>query len=208
MQAYDALFAQCGVLRVESLEELFDYALAFANQPLPKGNRVAIVTNAGGLGIMTVDAAVRYGLEVAAFQDATIEKLRQGLPPAANIHNPVDLLGDGKEDRYRLALDSVLQDDQVDGAIVISTPQLMTNLPAIAATVAEVTPQYGKPILVCQMALGEIEETLDIWTKARLPHYHFPEEAARSLGAMARYAASIRPTRQEVKSFADVDRQA
>ena len=87
-EAYDALFAQCGVLRVESLEELFDYALAFANQPLPKGNRVAIVTNAGGLGIMTVDAAVRYGLEVATFQDATIEKLRQGLPPAANIHNP------------------------------------------------------------------------------------------------------------------------
>jgi acetyl coenzyme A synthetase (ADP forming)-like protein len=206
--AYDALFAQCGVLRVESLEELFDYALAFANQPLPRGNRVAIVTNAGGLGIMTVDAAVRYGLEVATFQDATVEKLRQGLPPAANIHNPVDLLGDGKEDRYRLALDSVLQDEQVDGAIVISTPQLMTNLPAIAATVAEVTPQYGKPILVCQMALGEIEETLAIWTKARLPHYHFPEEAARSLGAMARYAASIRPTRHEVKSFDDVDRQA
>ena len=75
-----------------------------------------------------------------------------------------------------------MQDDQVDGAIVISTPQLMTNLPAIAATVAEVAPQYGKPTLVCQMALGEIEETLDIWTKARLPHYHFPEEAARLLG--------------------------
>ncbi len=207
-EAYDALFAQCGVLRVESLEELFDYALAFSNQPLPKGNRVAIVTNAGGLGIMAVDASVRYGLEIAAFQDATIEKLRQGLPPAANIHNPVDVLGDGGEDRYRVALDAVLQDDQVDGAIVISTPQLMTDLPAIAATVAEVTPPYGKPTLVCQMALGEIEETLAIWTKARLPHYHFPEEAARSMGAMARYAASIQPTSQEVKCFTDVDREA
>ena len=107
-EAYDALFAQCGVLRVESLEELFDYALAFANQPLPRGNRVAIVTNAGGLGIMAVDASVRYGLEIAALNEATTEKLRQGLPPAANIHNPVDVLGDGKEDRYRVALDSVL----------------------------------------------------------------------------------------------------
>ncbi len=207
-EAYDALFAQCGVLRVESLEELFDYALAFSSQPLPKGNRVAIVTNAGGLGIMAVDASVRYGLEIAAFQDATIEKLRRGLPPAANIHNPVDVLGDGREDRYRVALDGALQDDQVDGVIVISTPQLMTDLPAIAATVAEVTPQYGKPTLVCQMALGEIEETLAIWTRAKLPHYHFPEEAARSMGAMARYAASIQPASHEVKSFTDVDREA
>jgi acetyltransferase len=207
-EAYDALFAQCGVLRVETLKQLFDYALAIGMQPLPQGNRVAIVTNAGGLGIMAVDASVRYGLEIAALQDATLEKLRQGLPPAANIHNPVDVLGDGREDRYRVALEAVLQDDQVDGVIVISTPQLMTDLPAIAATVAEVTPPYGKPTLVCQMALGEIEETLAIWTKARLPHYHFPEEAARSMGAMARYAASIQPTSQEVKCFTDVDREA
>ena len=102
----------------------------------------------------------------------------------------------------------MLQDDQVDGAIVISTPQLMTDLPAIAATVAAVTPQYGKPTLVCQMALGEIEETLAIWTKARLPHYHFPEEAARAMGAMARYAASIQPASHEVKTFTDLDREA
>ena len=207
-EAYDALFAQCGVLRVESLEELFDYALAFANQPLPRGNRVAIVTNAGGLGIMAVDAAVRNGLEIATLSEATVEKLSQGLPPATNIHNPVDVLGDGKEDRYRLVLDRVLQDDQVDGAIVISTPQLMTDLPAIAATVAEVTPHYGKPTLVCQMALGEIKETLAIWTRARLPHYHFPEEAARAMGAMARYAASIQSTRYEVKCFTDINREA
>ncbi len=207
-EAYDALFAQCGVLRVESLEELFDYALAFAMQPLPRGNRVAIVTNAGGLGIMTTDAAVRYGLEMAAFQDPTLEKLKNGLPAAANIHNPVDVLGDAREDRYRIALEAVLSDDHVDGAIVISTPQLMTDLPAIAATVAEVTPRYQKPTLVCQMALGEIEETLAIWTKAKLPHYHFPEEATRSMAAMARYAASISRPRQEVRAFPDVDQGA
>ena len=82
----------------------------------------------------------------------------------------------------------------------------MTNLAAIAATVAEVTPGHHKPTLVCQMALGEIEETLAIWSKAKLPHYHFPEEAARSLGAMARYAANIHRDRYEVKTFADVDR--
>jgi acetyltransferase len=205
-EAYDALFAQCGVLRVESLEELFDYALAFSTQPLPRGNRVAIVTNAGGLGIMTTDAAVRYGLEMAEFEAETVAKLKAGLPPAANLHNPVDVLGDAREDRYRIALEGVLGDDNVDGVIVISTPQLMTNLAAIAATVAEVTPAYKKPTLVCQMSLGEIEETLAIWSKAKLPHYHFPEEAVRGLAAMARYAANIRRDRYEVKSFADVDR--
>jgi acetyl coenzyme A synthetase (ADP forming)-like protein len=204
-EAYDALFAQCGVLRVESLEELFDYALAFSTQPLPKGNRVAIVTNAGGLGIMTTDAAVRYGLSIAEFKEETVAGLKAGLPAAANIHNPVDVLGDAREDRYRTALEGVLADDNVDGVIVISTPQLMTNLAAIAATVAEVTPVYHKPTLVCQMALGEIEETLAIWSRAKLPHYHFPEEAARGLGAMARYAANIHRDRYEVKTFADVD---
>ena len=205
-EAYDALFAQCGVLRVESLEELFDYALAFSTQPLPAGNRVAIVTNAGGLGIMTTDAAVRYGLAIAEFKEETLAGLKAGLPAAANIHNPVDVLGDAREDRYRIALEGVLADDNVDGVIVISTPQLMTNLAAIAATVAEVTPAYHKPTLVCQMALGEIEATLAIWSKAKLPHYHFPEEAARGLGAMARYAANIHRDRYEVKTFADVDR--
>jgi acetyl coenzyme A synthetase (ADP forming)-like protein len=205
-EAYDALFAQCGVLRVESLEELFDYALAFSAQPLPKSNRVAIVTNAGGLGIMTTDAAVRYGLEIAEFEEQTVAKLKAGLPAAANIRNPVDVLGDAREDRYRIALESVLGDANVDGVIVISTPQLMTNLAAIASTVAEVAPAHHKPTLVCQMALGEIEETLAIWSKARLPHYHFPEEAARGMGAMARYAANLHRDKYEVKTFIDVDR--
>ena len=104
-EAYDALFAQCGVLRVESLEELFDYALAFSTQPLPQGNRVAVVTNAGGLGIMTTDAAVRYGLEMAEFQESTLTRLQATLPATASIHNPVDVLGDGREDRYRAALE-------------------------------------------------------------------------------------------------------
>ena len=159
---------------MESLEELFDYALAFSAQPLPKGNRVAIVTNAGGLGIMTTDAAVRYGLEIAEFEDQTVAKLKAGLPPAANVHNPVDVLGDAREDRYRVALEGCLGDANVDGVIVISTPQLMTNLAAIASTVAEVAPAYHKPTLVCQMALGEIEETLAIWSKAQLAPLPLP----------------------------------
>jgi len=204
--AYDALFAQCGVFRVESLEELFDYAAAFATQPLPQGNRTAIVTNAGGLGIMATDAAVRYGLTMASFQEETLKLLQEGLPPAANIHNPVDVLGDASAERYAAALEGVLADPGVDGAIVISTPQLMTNLTEIAASVARVAAQHQKPTLVCQMALGEIEETLTILTQGRLPHYHFPEEAVRTLAAMAHYAGSQRQPRYEIRTFTDVDR--
>ncbi|MDP3182890.1 MAG: acetate--CoA ligase family protein [Desulfobaccales bacterium] len=205
-KAYDALFAQCGVLRVESLEELFDYAGAFALQPLPQGNRVAVVTNAGGLGIMTTDAAVRYGLTMAALTSATTAKLRAGLPAAANIHNPVDVLGDAGADRYETALTSVLGDSGVDGAIVISTPQLMTDLTAIAAAVSRVAAGYAKPILVCQMALEDIDKPLAILTQAGLPHYRFPEEAARALGAMARYALNLRRPGYEIKTFAGVDK--
>jgi acetyltransferase len=192
---------------VESLEELFDYAAAFATQPLPQGNRTAIVTNAGGLGIMATDAAVRYGLTMASFQEETVQLLRASLPPAANIHNPVDVLGDATPERYAAALEGVLADPGVDGAIVISTPQLMTNLAAIAGEVARVASQHQKPTLVCQMALGEIEETLTILTQGHLPHYHFPEEAARTLAAMAHYAGSQRRHRYEVKTFTDVDRE-
>lgn len=207
-QAYDALFAQCGVLRVESLEELFDYAVAFAWQPLPRGNRVAVVTNAGGLGIMTTDAAERYGLTMASLEAATMEKLAHGLPPAANVHNPVDVLGDAREDRYGLALEAVLNDPGVDGVIVISTPQLMTDLKAVAAAVAGVASRFPKPVLVCQMALEDIEAPQTILTQARIPHYHFPEEAARSLAAMARYALSVGGPGYDVKQFADVDKAA
>lgn len=207
-EAYDSLFTQCGVFRVDSLEELFDYAVAFSMQPLPKGNRVAIVTNAGGPGIMATDASIRYGLTLASLQEATSTKLREGLPPAAPIHNPVDVLGDAGADRYTLALESVLDDPGVDGVLVISTPQLMTDLKAIASTVASVAPRYQKPTLVCLMAMEEMEAILATLSEVHLPHYHFPEDAARALAAMAQYASWIHRPRTEVKTFTDVDREA
>lgn len=208
-EAYDSLFTQCGVLRVESLEELFGYAMAFAMQPLPKGNRVAIVTNAGGPGIMATDACIRHGLTLAPLQAATRTRLREGLPPAANTDNPVDVMGDAREDRYAMALEAVLSDDGVDGVIVISTPQIMTDLPAIASTVARIAPDLGKPTLVSLVSTGKMmEEALTVLTAARLPHYRFPEDAARALAMMTRYASWVHRPRTAVKVFADVDREA
>lgn len=206
-EAYDSLFAQCGVLRVESLEELFGYAMAFATQPLPRGNRVAIVTNAGGPGIMTTDACIRHGLTLASFHDTTHTRLAKALPPAANVNNPVDVMGDAGEDRYAVALDGVLGDEGVDGAIVISTPQIMTDLSAIASSVAEVAPKYGKPILVSLISTGPtMERAVVTLTAAHLPHYRFPTDAARALAVMATYASWVHRPQAEVKTFGDVDR--
>ena len=108
---YDALLAQSGVQRVDTIAELFDYAALYTTQPLPHGNRVAIVTNAGGPGIMATDAAIRHGLKLAELSDATKDKLRPALPAAASLRNPVDVIGDARSDRYKAAIRTVLEDD-------------------------------------------------------------------------------------------------
>ena len=208
-EAYDSLFAQSGVLRVESLEELFGYAMAFSSQPFPQGNRVAIVTNAGGPGIMATDACIRHGLTLASLRETTRHTLQRDLPAAANINNPVDILGDAGEDRYALALESVLSDEAVDGVIVLSTPQLMTDLPAVASEIARIAPGHRKPILASLMSTGKaMEEALVTLMAARLPHYRFPEDAARALATMTRYVRSIHRPQTEIKIFAEVDRAA
>ncbi len=205
-EVYDSLFMQCGVLRVESLEELFEYAVAFAQQPLPQGERVAIVTNAGGPAIMATDACVRYGLKIPELSEQTQQALRQGLPPAASVQNPVDLIGDAREDRYELALRAVLADERVDACIVICTPQMTADLEAIARAVVQSAQEHKKPLLVCFMALEHIGPALKILEEAKLPHYRFPEDAARALAQMAQFQSWIHRPRTEIKIFPDVDR--
>lgn len=205
-EAYDCVFIESGVLRVETLEELFDYAVALASQPLPKSDRVAIVTNAGGPGIMATDACIRYGLKLATFKDQTVERLKGGLPSTANINNPVDVIGDAKEDRYELALKSVLEDENVDGVIAISTPQMMTDLKAVAKTIVDTASAYEKPVLSCFMATEDISETLRILEQRGVPHYLFPEAAARAMANMAKYAWWVQRPRTQVRTFTDVDR--
>lgn len=121
-EAYNAILKQSGVLRVESIIDLFDYARAFAKQPLPRGNRVAIITNGGGPGIMATDASVRYGLQISQFSEATKSRLRAGLPKEASVNNPIDLIGDAQSDRYELALQA-LDDESVDCGLVLLTPK-------------------------------------------------------------------------------------
>jgi acetyltransferase len=203
-EVYDSLFAQCGVLRVETLEELFDYGIAFVNQPLPNGPRVAIVTNAGGPGIMATDACIRHGLELTKLNPKTKEKMRPHMPQAVSLENPIDLIGDALEGRYELALQAVLADENVDGVIVMCVPQMVTNLEAMAKIFAKQAQAFGKPVFAVFMATGNIEPALKVLGEAKIPHYRFPEDAARAMAAMARYVLWRRRPRTEVKQFEDV----
>jgi len=203
-EVYDSLFAQCGVLRVDTLEELFRFGMSFANQPLPRSNRVAIVTNAGGPGIMATDNSVRHGLVLPQLDEKTKSIMMADLPPTVSLNNPIDLIGDADESRYQLAMQAVLTDDNVDGVIVICVPQMLTNLEATSKVIAQQARFANKPVFAVYMATGDIEPSLKILEDAQIPHYRFPEDAARSLAAMARYAQWRKRPRTEIRHFEDI----
>jgi acetyltransferase len=200
-EVYEALFAQAGVLRADTVEDLFEYAIAFANQPLPNGRRTVIITNAGGPGIMATDACVRYGLELAQLSEKTLEQLREKLPPHASLQNPIDLIGDAQHDRYEAALDAVLDDPNVDALVVLLTPQAMTDIENIALVIAQESKRRAKPILACFMGLVDISAGVNILKENGVPCYSFPEDAVRTLAAMVRYVDWVRRPRTGVKLF-------
>jgi acetyltransferase len=202
-EAYNAILKQSGVIRVESIIDLFDYARAFAKQPLPRGNRVAIITNGGGPGIMATDASVRYGLQISQFSEATKAKLRAGLPKQASVNNPIDLIGDAQADRYGLAL-GALQDESVDCGLVLLTPQAMVDLKKVAETIASVGPASGKTILTSILGLTDITPAVEVLESSSIPHYVFPESAVRALAAMYEHQRWINRPRTQMRHF-DVD---
>lgn len=182
--AYEAAFDQSGVLRARSMQELFDFAMAFAYQPLIPGNRLAIVTNAGGPGIIATDAAERIGLSLAELTPATTEALRAALPPTASVYNPIDIIGDARADRYRVALRAALDDPNVDAMLVLFTPQAVSKPEEIAQTIVELAAGSAKPVVTSFMGAASIGEALRILNDHRIPNYAFPERAVAALGAM------------------------
>jgi acetyltransferase len=206
-EVYDAIFSQAGVLRVDTVDELFDYALAFADEPLPKGRRVGILTNAGGAGIMTTDACIRLGLEIPRLTDATVEEMRPFLPLTSSLRNPVDVIGDARDDRYEVALKAMVKDPNIDSIITLATPQSVTNLPEIADVIGRVGKTTDKPILTCFMGVVDITGGLKVLEQHGMVHYRFPEAAARSLAKMVWYSEWKSRPRTEVKTFT-ADREA
>ena len=176
----DAALRQAGVIRCTTIEEMFNNAIALAYQPLPKGNRVAIITNAGGPGVLTTDAAIAEKLSLAKFSAATIETFKKSLPATANIKNPVDVIGDARADRYKVALGGALQDEGVDGTLVILTPQSMTDIENIAHEVCNVVSKYDKPTYASFMGETDVAVGIDVLQQRSIPHYVLPESMCRA----------------------------
>ena len=185
--AYKAAFQQSGIIRVDSMEALFDNARAFAYQPLVQGDRIAIVTNAGGPGILATDALERAGLKITRLSPETTQALDAQLPGAASSANPVDVLGDALADRYEHAIKVVLEDPNVDGLMVIVTPQAMTEIEKTAHAVGRLSQNLDKPVLGCFMGESRIKAGIDVLWQYGVPNYPFPERAAGALAAMSAY---------------------
>ncbi len=200
--AYEAVFERAGVIRCSSIKMQIDYAQAFVNQPLPKSDRIAVVTNAGGPGIMAADSIERHGLTFAKLSEQTIKKLGENLPAAANIHNPIDVLGDALADRYEFAIDTALDDPNVDLVLILLTPQAMTDATSTAEAIVKISQRKTqKPILVCFMGAGKVEEGINILRKGKIPQYDSPENAVSTIRVMVDYAKWRARPKRVVKLF-------
>lgn len=182
----DALFARTGVVRVDTIEELFDVAQLLASQPVPRGRRTAIVTNSGGPGILAADACDSSGLVVADLSDATRSKLRSFLPAEAGLHNPVDLMASGSAADYERTVEAVLADDGIDALLVIFTPTLVTGPDDVARAIMSATEATAKAVVVNFLPAAHEPDSLTSGDR-RVPSYAFPETAVRALARAYRY---------------------
>ena len=190
-EVYSAAFKQAGAIEVEDVEDFEAVAEVMSYQELPKGNKVAVLTNAGGPGILVTDLLPKYGLELATFSKETMAKLKAGLPPAASVHNPVDIIGDALADRYAYAFSQIVKDKNVDSIIVVLTPQRMTQIAATAEAIGKQNARTKKPVILCFMGEKSIVPHYALFKKYSLPQINFPLTTVRALSVMTAHAAAI-----------------
>lgn len=189
-EVLNAAFRRCGVLRVHTISDLFDMAETLAKQPRPRGNRLSIVTNAGGPGAIATDALISGGGTLSELAPETIQKLNQFLPAQWSHHNPIDILGDASSDRYAQTLEVVADDPNSDAMLVILTPQAMTN-PTQTAEKLKSYSKLGKPILSSWMGGAEIAAGTEILNQANIPTFPYPDTAVRLFNYMWRYTYNL-----------------
>lgn len=187
-QAVTALCKQSGVIRAETLEDLFGVAQLLVTQPLPRGRRVAVVTNAGGPGILVADALEAEELHLPPLSPATREALRARLRPAASVQNPIDVLADAGAEEYGAALRAALADPAIDAVAAIYVPPVTLSADEIARAILAAAEGSGKPVLTCFLGTKGVAEALRAMHQARLPCFRFPEAIARSLSLAVEYA--------------------
>ena len=190
-EVLDAAFRRCGVLRVNSIAEIFSMAEVLAKQPRPQGPRLTILTNAGGPGVLATDALVAGGGELAKVSKATMEALNPILPAAWSHNNPIDVIGDASPERYAKAVEIVLKDQDSDGLMVILTPQAMTD-PTQTAEHLKPYAKMAKPILASWMGGADVEAGRRILTRAGIPSFDYPDTAAEAFNYMWRYSYNLR----------------
>jgi acetyltransferase len=205
-RAYEAGLDKAGTLRVESVQELFDYAQILAGQPLPEGDDIAIVTNAGGPGVMTTDAVGDSGLNLAQFGDETFSRLREEMPDEANIYNPVDIIGDAPAERFETALETVLADDGVSMAVVVACPTAVLSFEELAESVVEQQERFEKPVAATLMGGKSVDAGATVLSEAGVPNYFDPARAVGSLDALRRYR-EIKAAEYDEPTTFDVDRE-
>ncbi|NOZ02095.1 MAG: hypothetical protein GXP54_09430 [Deltaproteobacteria bacterium] len=184
--AVDSLFRQCGVLRVDNMKDLFALAGAAQAGKFPRGNRVAIVTNAGGPAILATDACAGLGLEIVDLEPRTRKRLLEAVPPEASVKNPVDLIASADAERYDKALEAVLADTRVDMVLAIFVSPVMIDSAAVARTIVKHASQSKKPVLACLLGKLSNESAIDILRHGGIPNYRYPEEAATALAGLHR----------------------
>ncbi len=199
----DMAFGRVGVLRVNSIGELFDMAAVLGKQPAPKGPNLTIVTNAGGAGALATDALVKSGGKLAPVSPAAMESFNQLLPPHWSHGNPVDILGDADANRYEKAVQLAAEDDSSNGILAVLTPQAMTESTATAIAAAKIARTSRKPFLASWMGGASVEEGRRILTEAGIPVYDCPDTAANVFAAMWRYAENLRSIYQTPEAVAD-----
>jgi acetyltransferase len=191
-EVLDAAFRRCGVLRVQTIADLFYMAEVLAKQPRPKGPRLAIVTNAGGPGVLAADGLLSNGGQLAQLSVESMEALNQLLPPHWSHNNPIDVLGDALPERYAKVIEIAAHDPNIDGLLAITCPQGMAGPTATAEHLKPYARSTGKPVLASWMGGGDVAAGTDILNQAGIPTFQFPDTAARVFCYMWRYTYALR----------------
>jgi acetyltransferase len=207
---YEAAFQRAGIERIFQIEDMFDCAELLARQHQPKGDRLAIITNAGGPGVMTTDKLIEHEGELAKLSEETIEALNDFLPICWSHNNPVDVLGDAPPDRFAKAVEIVLKDKNVDAVLVILTPQAMTDPTATAEVLSKTVAHAHKPILAAWMGGRVVAEGIQKLNAAGIPTYQTPEKAVRAFMHLVSYARNLQilhETPKDIPLEFSLDRQ-
>ena len=186
--AFDAAFAKSGIHRADTAEQMFDWARALENCPLPRGKRMAILTNAGGPGVIAADSLETNGLILSQLTESTLKALSSYLSPSASIHNPVDMLASASPDAYATSLTHLLKDENVDGVLVILPPPPMYKTEEVAEKIIQAMKNFNKPIVIALMGSTLVENARKEFQAASVPTYPFPERAASALSVLAKRA--------------------